>query len=390
VSFLKDLASPSTLRRAWEAVAAKRGVPGIDRVSVDDFAADLDGGLGRLSDEIASGRYRPLPVLRIRPRFLAASERALVVPAVRDRIVQRAIADLLSPQIDPLLSPACRAFRKGSSAQAAADDVGRWVAEGSPWVLRADVKGFFDSIQPELLLERLRPFVDEEGLRFLGRLLRQKVWDRDQVTEPLVGISQGSPLSPLLANLYLKDLDHALVAEHTRYLRYCDDLIVLGPEEAAVRSAQSRVEDLLAPLGLALNETKTRVCRAEDGFTFLGYQFGPAGRGPSLKAVAALHTRLEELETAATFEPTEVDALHRGWTAYFGRRCRRRLPRRDRGRLRRRKVPSPTSWRFWPSGSRAGTAFMRSSRSTAPGAAPSCPSIGRSATMTGGVTSGGR
>ncbi|HSL84887.1 MAG TPA: CRISPR-associated primase-polymerase type A1, partial [Thermoanaerobaculia bacterium] len=292
--------------------------PGIDRITVDDFATDLDAGLARLADELAAGRFRPLPVLRIRPRFLGASDRALVVPAVRDRVVQRAIADLLSPKIDPLLSPACRAFRKGAGAQAAADDVGRWVADGSPWVLRADVKSFFDSIQPQVLLEKLEPFVDPDGLRFLGRLLRQKVFDHAQVTEPLVGIPQGSPLSPLLANLYLNDLDHALAADHPRYLRYCDDLIVLAADEATARTAQGHIEDQLLPLGLRLNETKTRVCRAEDGFTFLGYQYGPAGRGPSTKAVAALHARLEELDTADPFDAAEVDALHRGWTAYFG------------------------------------------------------------------------
>ncbi len=318
MSFLEDLAAPTALRTAWEAVAAKRGVPGIDRVSVDDFAADLDSNLQRLSEEIASGRYRSLPVLRIRPRFLAASDRALVVPAVRDRVVQRAIADLLGPAVEERLSPACRAFRKGSSAQAAADDVGRWVAGGSPWVLRADVKSFFDSIRPELLLEKLATLVDEEGLRFLERLLRQKVWDHQQVTEPLVGIAQGSPLSPLLANLYLAEVDRALVADYPRYLRYCDDLIVLGADEATARSAHERLEALLAPLGLRLNEAKTRLCRAEDGFGFLGFQFGPAGRGPARKAVEALETRLEELAGTAALDPADLDSLYRGWTAYFG------------------------------------------------------------------------
>jgi group II intron reverse transcriptase/maturase len=271
MGFLEELTAIPTLRRAWESVAAKRGVAGIDRVPVEAFGVRLADELERLSEEIRTGKYRPLPVLRIRPAFLAPSDRALVVPAVRDRVVQRAIADLLSPQIDPLLSPACRAFRKGSSARAAADDVGRWIEQGEAWVLRADVKSFFDSVQPDVLRRKLAPFVDEEGLRFLDRVLRCRIFDRDEVSEMLTGIAQGSPLSPLLGNLYLSELDAAVEGEFPKYVRYCDDLLVLGAREEDVVRARERIADLLAPLGLRLNEEKGRLCRAEDGFVFLGY-----------------------------------------------------------------------------------------------------------------------
>jgi group II intron reverse transcriptase/maturase len=319
MGFLEELAAIPTLRRAWESVAAKRGVAGIDRVSVGDFGARLEAELERLSEEIRVGKYRPLPALRIRPAFLAPSDRALVVPAVRDRVVQRAIADLLSPQIDPLLSPACRAFRKGSSARAAADDVGRWIEEGEAWVLRTDVKSFFDSVQPEVLKGKLTPFVDEEGLRFLDRVLRCRIFDRDEVSEMITGIAQGSPLSPLLGNLYLSELDAAVEKEFPRYIRYCDDLLVLGAREEDVVRARERVASLLAPLGLRLNEEKSRVCRAEDGFVFLGYHFGPAGRGPAVRAVEALGFRLAEIAAGEELDLGEIDALYRGWTNYFGR-----------------------------------------------------------------------
>ncbi|MFN7961579.1 MAG: CRISPR-associated primase-polymerase type A1 [Thermoanaerobaculia bacterium] len=318
MSFLAELASTSTLRRAWDAVASKRGMAGIDRVSIDDFRRDLEANLARLGEEIRLGKYRALPAQRIRPAFLAAADRALVVPAVRDRVVQRAIADLLSPQVEPLLSPSCRAFRKGASAMATAEDVGHWIQAGTAWVLRADVKGFFDHIQPDLLLAKLGPLVDPEGLHFLERVVRCRVFDHDEITEMLVGIPQGSPLSPLLANLYLSDLDRALEAEHPRYLRYCDDLIVLEAEKAKVERALARLGELLSPLGLALNEAKTRLCRAEDGFVFLGYHFGPTGRGPAVKAIEALSFRLKEMEQCREPDLAELDALHRGWVQYFG------------------------------------------------------------------------
>ncbi len=319
MGFLQDLVALTTLRRAWESVAAKRGVAGIDRVSVEAFGSRLEGELEQLTQEIGSGSYRSLPVLRIRPAFLAASERALVVPAVRDRVVLRAITDLLSPRVEPTLSAACRAFRKGSSARAAADDVGRWVEQGAAWVLRADVKSFFDTIQPEVLRRQLKPFTDPEGLTFLDRVLRCRIFDHDQVSEMITGIAQGSPLSPLLGNLYLRELDASIEKEHERYVRYCDDLLVLAAREDEVRAAHEQIVALLSPLGLTLNAEKTRICRAEDGFVFLGYHFGPTGRGPAVKAVEALRFRLEEIAGSAEPEGAEIDALYRGWTNYFGR-----------------------------------------------------------------------
>ncbi len=318
MSFLDELAAKGTLRRAWESVAANRGVAGIDRVSVADFGADLERNLDALRDAVRSRSYRPLPVLRIRPAFLKAADRALVVPAVGDRVVQRAIADLLRPQVEPTLSPACRAFRKGFSATAAADDVGRWVEGGTPWVMRADVERFFDSIRREVLLEKLRPFVDGDGLRFLERILRCRIFDHHLVSEMVVGIAQGSPLSPLLGNLYLADVDLALLADYPQTIRYCDDLIVLAPSEAEAQVANDRLAALLEPLGLNLNQDKTRICRAEDGFVFLGYHFGAAGRGPAVKAVEALGCRLEQLAGAAETDLKALDAVYRGWTNYFG------------------------------------------------------------------------
>jgi group II intron reverse transcriptase/maturase len=312
------LQDPDVLRAAWQEVAVRRGAPGIDRVTVGAFVTDLDANLERLSREIGDGSYRCLPVLRVRTSFLAASDRPLVVPAVRDRVVQRAISDQLTPVVEPLLSPACRAYRKGHSAGRAAQDVDGWVRQSTPWVLRADIRGYFDHIRPELLLGRLEPLVDAHSLRFLGRLLRQRIFDHDQVTELVVGIPQGSPLSPLLGNLYLVEFDRAVQQNHPRYIRYCDDLIVVAATEAEVQTAHAEIQKLLQPLGLELKAEKTRICRAEDGFTFLGFHFGAGGRGPATKAVDALQSRLADLARAEALEGEDVDALYRGWTAYFG------------------------------------------------------------------------
>lgn len=318
LDLVAELSRISTLRQAWRNVAANGGAAGIDRVSVERFEEELEANLGALAEEIRDGAYRALPVLRVRPRFLGASDRALVVPTVRDRVVQRAVADLLTPRVEPLLSPACRAFRKGHSAKSAADDVGRWVEEGTPWVLRSDVQGFYDHIRPERLLEMLAPLVDPAGLRFLERLVRCRIFDREQVSEMVVGIAQGSPLSPVLGNLYLAEVDRRMGERWRRYLRYCDDLIVLAGSAEEAEEARHCLATELEPLGLELHPEKTRVCRAEDGFVFLGYQFGPAGRGPAVKALEALAERLEELSVLDEPDLAAGDAVWRGWVAYFG------------------------------------------------------------------------
>lgn len=315
---LREIGTVTALRNAWDKVRANGGVAGIDRVTIDAFGDDIEKNLELLAAEVRSGGYRAKPVMRMRPVFLGAKERALVIPTVKDRVVHRAIADYLYPRIDPILSPSCRAFRRGRSIQASADDVGKWIETGSAWVLRTDIRSFFDTIQPDVLLDLLRPFVDPEGLRFLGRIVRSRVFDRDHVADMIVGIPQGSPLSPVLANLYLNELDHLTRREHPRYLRYCDDIIVLDSLEDRVRTSLGTIEQRIKPLGLELNQEKTQICRAEDGFTFLGFQFGAAGRGPAVKAVEALRFRLNEIVASAEPDLRELDALYRGWTNYFG------------------------------------------------------------------------
>lgn len=271
-----------------------------------------------------------------------------MILSVRDRVAQRAMADLLSPSIDPTLSDSCRAFRKGSSALSAADDIARWIQAGEPWVLRTDIQSFFDSIPQTPLSERLQPFVDEEGLRFLKRTLRCRIFDQNEFSEMVVGIAQGSPLSPLLANLYLTPLDEAIEREFTHYIRYCDDLIVLGTAEGQVQRAHEEIQRHLAELSLHLNQHKTEICRAEDGFVFLGYHFGPAGRGPAVKAIEALHCRLEEISNSEAPEVSEIDALFRGWSNYFGHlpECWTPFPAGILAILRQSKLPSSEEeWR---------------------------------------------
>ncbi len=189
MSFLEDLASISTLKGAWQAVASKRGMAGIDRVGIGDFASDLDSSLRRLADEIASGRYRTLPVLRIRPRFLAAASAPWWCPPSAIVFVQRAISGLLSPKIDPDLPPACRAFRKGASARAAADDVDAWISEGSLGCCAPTSRHSSTPFAPSRP-RALAAYVDPDGLHFLDRLLRQKVYDHDQISD-MVGHRSG-------------------------------------------------------------------------------------------------------------------------------------------------------------------------------------------------------
>ncbi|MDY0059563.1 MAG: CRISPR-associated primase-polymerase type A1 [Myxococcota bacterium] len=320
---LEQLAARETLVSSFQEVRSRRGAPGVDRVSVEDFAADLERELEGLATELRQGSYRPSPVLRIRPRSVGA-ERPITVPTVRDRVVQRALGKLLSPRLDPLFLDCSFAYRPGRSATQAAARVEAHLARGRGWVVRADVEKFFERIDHQLLLAALAQQVGDDGIvALVERFLKAAVLDRASYLEPVLGTHQGSALSPLLANLYLNPFDSAVVRHCSAYVRYADDMALLVSRQEEAEALVEILTAELARLKLRLNNAKTRVQRAAEGFVFLGFHFGPQGRGPCEQAVSALHQRLAEVlhKAPGGLAPPpleELDALARGWDAYYG------------------------------------------------------------------------
>ena len=262
----KAIAS-DTLAAAWSRVRRNAGVAGGDGVSCSAFERDARARLSRLRRDLAAARYVPGPVRRVEIVKESGGTRPLAIPCVRDRVVQTAVALTLGPLLDPAMSEASYGYRPGLGV---ADAVARIIElrrDSRVWVLESDVARFFETIPHPPLLDLLEARTSDPRLTDLIAL-----W-LAQSGEAGCGLLQGSPLSPLLANLYLDEIDHLLDAPEARLVRYADDFVVLARRKAEAETAKERAESLLGERGLALHPDKTRIGCFEHGFWFLGHYF---------------------------------------------------------------------------------------------------------------------
>ena len=311
------LCAAGTLAAAWDRVRRRGAGPGIDRVSVEEYAGDVGARLEALSRGLADGTYRPRPGLRT--RCAADPTRQLAVPSVEDRIVQRALADLLTPAYEPVLSDAAFAYRPGRSVAQALDRVQGWIGAGFRCYCRTDVARFFDSIDRERLEGMLRADgVYERVVCLIGRLHGAGTLEGAAVVLAETGIPQGSGLSPLLSNVYLRSVDLAMGEVGYPYLRYADDMLLLAATPDEVGDAHEALAEALARLGLTLSARKTRRGHVAQGFDFLGLRFDERGRRVSAAAYAALHRRCGEVVREAGGSVRAAARLVDEWESWHG------------------------------------------------------------------------
>jgi len=256
------------LHSAWSKVWNNQGASGGDNVTVHRFASDIVRRLSGLRHSLKEGTYRPGPVRSVSiPKRSGRGVRTLVIPCVVDRVVQTSAAMILTPLLDQEFEPASFGYRPNRSVNQAVQQISLAQKQGFNWVVDADIENYFDSIAHERLMERWGQSVTDGPLTEL-------VWSwLTHACPDGRGVPQGSPISPLLANLYLDRLDEEFYRRDMRFIRFADDFVILCRSRAGAEGAMDRVVGVLGEFGLNLNREKSRIVDFARGFKFLGHLF---------------------------------------------------------------------------------------------------------------------
>ncbi|MBI5604008.1 MAG: RNA-directed DNA polymerase [Deltaproteobacteria bacterium] len=260
------------LSKAFQHVKENHGRAGVDGMTIGRFEEDYYENLKKLAQEIKDGSYVPLPLLKILVDKGNGEARGLCIPTVRDRVAQTAVYHIIEPILEREFEECSFAYRKGRSVKQAVYSIKGYYDKGYRWVVEADIDAFFDSVDHGLLLEKLKRYVrDEVILRLIGLWLKAEVWDGEAVKAINKGIPQGSPISPILANLFLDELDEAFLKKGNRIIRFSDDFVVLCKNPKDAQAALEFTSEVLEKLLLKLDESD--VVNFEHGFKFLGVTF---------------------------------------------------------------------------------------------------------------------
>lgn len=272
---IEQVLTDHNLLQAWYKVRANKGCAGIDRETIADFESHLMAGLALLRDEVLYETYRPRPLFRIHvSKKNGHGLRSLSIPTVRDRVLQTAVALVLTPLFEAGFEECSYAYRPGRSVDMAVRRVERLRDQGFVWVVDADIHSFFDEIEHSRLLAEVEMLVRDDALLRLIRLwLDAEVVDGRHRFRLHKGVPQGSPLSPLLANLYLDQLDEAMLDKNLRLVRFADDFLILCRRKKGADKALEFTAEVLKSLRLQLNPAKTRIVDFNRGFRFLGVEF---------------------------------------------------------------------------------------------------------------------
>jgi RNA-directed DNA polymerase len=325
-SLIDKVYRPGTLQAAWQQVKANKGAAGIDRQSIEGFAAKEQVYLSELARDLEQGNYRPQAVRRVEISKAGGKTRPLGIPTVKDRIVQTAVKRVIEPIFEKEFLPMSYGFRPGKGCKDALREVDGYLKAGYTHVVDADLKGYFDSIPHDLLTQKIEEHIsDGRLLELLASWLQQDIVKDLERWKPTAGTPQGAVISPLLANLYLHPLDIKMSQLGYRMVRYADDFVILCQTAPQAQAALEEVKTWVGENGLTLHPDKTHVgdCLIKgQGFEFLGYRFETGRRWVRDKSLKGFKDKVREKTKRTRGESLrtiieDLSPMIKGWFGYF-------------------------------------------------------------------------
>jgi len=321
---VEHVVQKDNMYKAWKQVKANKGAPGIDNVSIEEFPEYAYRHWEGIKTALLEGAYKPSPVKRVEIPKDSGGTRKLGIPTVMDRVIQQAISQVLTPVFDPYFSKDSFGFRPNRSAHQAVRKVEKDIREGYRFVVDIDLEKFFDTVDHDILMSRVSRRIRNKGLlRLLGKYLRTGVVVKGRLNRTVRGVPQGGPLSPLLSNILLDDLDKELERRGHRFARYADDCIILVKSKRAGYRVMANITRYLEKvLKVKVNTDKSKVVKVQ-GCSFLGFTFKGKKLTASVKAVTIFKKRLRRLTGRSWGISMHARYGHirlyiRGWINYFG------------------------------------------------------------------------
>jgi len=321
---MEDVVQKDNILRAWKQVRANKGAPGIDGITIEEFTEYAHDNWKGIKQALLDGTYKPQPVKRVEIPKDSGGTRPLGIPVVMDRLIQQAICQVLSPVFDPHFSESSFGFRPNRSAHQAVKKVLKDIQMGYKYAVDIDLEKFFDTVDHDTLMNRGARRVKDKGiLKLIGKYLRAGVVVDGRLNQTSKGVPQGGPLSPLLSNILLDDLDKELEKRGHRFARYADDATILvKSERAAYRVMESISRYLEKKLKVKVNKDKSRVVKAEES-SFLGFTFTKKRLTVSDKSIRRFKTELRRLSGRSSgvsmdYRYYKIRTYVQGWINYFG------------------------------------------------------------------------
>lgn len=359
---LESILEKDNLNKAFRQVVSNKGTAGIDDMTVDELEPWIRSHSHELTNRIQSGKYRQHPVMRVYIPKDNGEKRPLGIPRVIDRLVQQAVAQELSREFEPIFSDNSYGFRPNRSAHDAIRKVIANANDGYEYVIDLDLAKFFDTVNHSKLLQVLSETIkDGRVISLIHKFLRAKIMDEGKVTTPTIGTPQGGPVSPVLANILLNELDKELDKRGHHFVRYADDMMIMcKSQRAAQRTYESITKFIEKKLFLNINKDKTKICHLSEDVKFLGYTFIKRQlkndettkwhASVHRKSLAKLKVKIKELTDRRcpkgwSTTKTELNTVLRGWFNYFRLGIRKSLVTTIDGWTRRRI--RQMYWKTW-------------------------------------------